>query len=313
LRPSKHIRAAAILVAILAALVVAGCGSSGKSTTGTVAGPGAGKPAVTFGTKNFPEQFLLGELYAQALRAKGFKVNLKSDVGATEIIYRALTLGTLDAYPEYTGILRTVIGNKNARALSAEDAYRQARQVAASEGIVMLDPTPFVDRDVLAVKPAFAKKYHLQSIPDLARVPRTVRVSGAPEFRTRVEGFVGLRDMYGLTNMSFRPHRIGTQYAALDAGTVDAADVFTTDGQLSSSDAYVVLKDPKNLFGFQNEAPLVRQKVLDQQGPAFAQTLNAVSAQLTTAVMRRMNAAVALQHKAPAVVADQFLRANNLK
>jgi osmoprotectant transport system substrate-binding protein len=313
LRPRKHIRAAAILILILGALVAAGCGSSGKSTTHTVRGPGAGKPMVTFGTKNFPEQFLLGELYTQALRAKGFKVSLKSDVGATEIIYRALTLGTLDAYPEYTGILRTVIGNKSARATSAQQAYEQARQVAASEGIVMLDPTPFVDRDVLAVKPAFARRYHLRSVPDLAKVPRTVRISGAPEFRTRVEGFVGLEDVYGLKNMSFRPHRIGTQYAALDAGTVDAADVFTTDGQLSSSNAYVVLKDPQNLFGFQNEAPLVRQKVLDQQGPAFGQTLNEVSAKLTTSVMRQMNASVALRGQSPAVVADQFLRANHLK
>jgi osmoprotectant transport system substrate-binding protein len=311
LRPRHYICVPAILLCV--ALVAAGCGGSKGGKTPTTRGPGAGKPPITFGTKNFPEQFLLGELYAQALRAKGFRVNLKSDVGATEIIYRALTLGTLDAYPEYTGILRTVIGGKSARASSATDAYRQARQVAAREGIVMLEPTPFVDRDVLAVKPAFASRYHLRSIPDLAKVPRKVRVSGAPEFRTRVEGFLGLRDIYRLHNLVFRPHRIGTQYAALNAGTVDAADVFTTDGQLTSTSAYVVLRDPKNLFGFQNEAPLVRQKVLDMEGPAFSDTLNAVSATLTTRVMRQMNASVALQGQSPAVVADQFLRAHHLK
>jgi osmoprotectant transport system substrate-binding protein len=299
--------------ALALAALVAGCGSSSKPAANTVTGPGAGKPAVTFGTKNFPEQFLLGQLYAQALTARGFKVSLKSDVGATEIIYRALTLGTLDAYPEYTGILRTVIGNETTRALSATDAYRQARHVAARDGIVMLEPTPFVDRDVLAVKPSFAKRYKVHTIADLANVPRTVKVSGAPEFRTRVEGFLGLMQVYGLHNMSFVPHRIGTQYAALDDGSVDAADVFTTDGQLQSTSKYVVLKDPKNLFGFQNEAPLVRQKVLDQEGPEFAATLNAVSRKLTTRVMRAMNASVVLQGQSPAVVAHQFLRANHLK
>jgi osmoprotectant transport system substrate-binding protein len=311
LRPRHHICVPAILLSV--ALAAAGCGGSEGGKTPTTRGPGAGKPPITLGTKNFPEQFLLGELYAQALRAKGFRVNLKSDVGATEIIYRALTLGTLDAYPEYTGILRTVIGGKSARASSAADAYRQARQVAAREGIAMLDRTPFVDRDVLAVKPAFASRYHVRSIPDLAKVPRKVRISGAPEFRTRVEGFLGLRDIYRLHNLVFRPHRIGTQYAALNAGTVDAADVFTTDGQLTSTSAYVVLRDPKNLFGFQNEAPLVRQKVVDMEGPAFSDTLNAVSATLTTQVMRQMNASVALQGQSPAVVADQFLRAHHLK
>jgi osmoprotectant transport system substrate-binding protein len=311
LRSRQHLRLPAIL--LLISLAAAGCGSSGASKTVTAKGPGVGKPPLSFGTKNFPESFLLGELYAQALRAKGFRVNLKSDVGATEIIYRALTLGTLDAYPEYTGILRTVIGGKSAHASSAGEAYRQARQVAAREGIAMLDPTPFVDRDVLAVKPAFASRYHLRSIPDLAKVPRAVRISGAPEFRTRVEGYLGLRNIYGLRNIVFRPHRIGTQYAALDAGDVDAADVFTTDGQLTSTSAYVVLRDPKNLFGFQNEAPLVRQKVLDVEGPAFGDTLNAVSKVLTTRVMRQMNASVALRGESPTTVADQFLRAHHLK
>jgi osmoprotectant transport system substrate-binding protein len=311
LRSRHHLRLPAIL--LLISLTAAGCGSSGGSKTTPAKGPGVGKPPISFGTKNFPESFLLGELYAQALRAKGFRVNLKSDVGATEIIYRALTLGTLDAYPEYTGILRTVVGGKSAHASSAADAYRQARQVAAREGIAMLDPTPFVDRDVLAVKPAFASRYHVRSIPDLAKVPRAVRISGAPEFRTRVEGYVGLRDVYGLRNIAFRPHRIGTQYAALDAGDVDAADVFTTDGQLTSTSAYVVLRDPKNLFGFQNEAPLVRQKVLDMEGPAFADTLNAVSKVLTTQVMRQMNASVALRGESPTKVADEFLRTHHLK
>jgi osmoprotectant transport system substrate-binding protein len=310
---TPHIRVAAFLIAIAVALAAAGCGSSKKPAPPTAPGPGAGKPPVTFGTKNFPEQFLLGELYAQALRAKGFRVNLKSDVGATEIIYRALTLGTLDAYPEYTGILNSVIGGKRSNAHNARDAYLEARQIAAKQGIVMLNPTPFVDRDVLAVKPSFARRYHVHSIADLANVPRAVRISGAPEFKTREEGIIGLKRVYGLTRIAFRPHRIGTQYAALDAGTVDAADVFTTDGQLQSSSAYVVLKDPKNVFGFQNEAPLVRQTVLDRQGPAFAQTLNAVSAKLSTKVMRQMNAAVMLRNESPAKVADAFLRANQLK
>jgi osmoprotectant transport system substrate-binding protein len=310
-RAVPRIGAAACAAACLALAVGCGSSSGAKSTTG--AGPGAGKPPVTFGTKNFPEEYLLGQLYAQALRAKGFTVDVKSDVGATEIIYRALTLGTLDAYPEYTGILNTVIGGRTARFRSAAAAYRGARKVAAHDGIAMLDPTPFEDRDVLAVKPAFAKRYQLKTIADLAKVPRAVSVSGAPEFRTRVEGFIGLQRMYGLDRLVFRAQRIGTQYAALDSGTVDAADVFTTDGQLQSEEKYVVLKDPKNVFGFQNEAPLVRQKVLDTEGPEFAATLNAVSAKLTTAEMRRMNAAVVLRRQSPAAVADHFLRANGLK
>lgn len=239
-------------------------------------------------------------------------MELKSDVGATEIIYRALTLGTLDAYPEYTGVLNAVIGGNSNGAHSDAQSYVEARQVAAKQGIAMLNPTPFVDRDELAVKPAFAERYHVRSIPDLAKVPRAVRIAGPPEFRTRVQGFIGLQTEYGLRNLTFRPFAIGNQYEALDAGKVDAADVFTTDGQLQGG-SYVVLKDPRNLFGFQNAAPLVRQKVLDTEGPQFGATLNAVSAKLTTGAMRAMNAAVVLRGDPPAKVADQFLRSQHLK
>ena len=166
---------------------------------------------------------------------------------------------------------------------------------------------------MLAVKPAFAKRYHLRTIADLAKVPRTVRVSGAPEFRTRVEGFVGLRKIHGLRNLRFHPQRIGTQYAALDKGTVDAADVFTTDGQLRSSSSYVVLKDLRTCSASRTRPRSCGRRCSTWRGPAFADTLNAVSAKLTTQVMRAMNASVVLQGQSPASVAHDFLSANDLK
>ena len=300
---------------LVLAAVVAACGGGGSSSTGTTAGPvgpGAGKPPVTIGTKNFPEAFLLGQLYAQALEAKGFKVKLKSDVGATEIIYRALMSGTLDMYPDYTGVVVAVVGNVRRTPPSEQAAFRLARRVVTRDGLVLLDPTPFVDRDAIAVMPALARRYHLRTLVNLANVPGKVTIAGPPEFKTREQGFVGLRDLYKLDRLEFRPFKIGDQYAALSRGVVEAADVFTTDGQLKTGD-YVVLRDPQRLFGFQNAVPLVRKPVLTREGPAFAQTINAVSAALTTPEMQRMNAAVVLAQNSPASVADDFLRSHRLK
>jgi osmoprotectant transport system substrate-binding protein len=305
--------ALAALLAVAFAAAVAGCGGGSPSKPKKpAAGPAAGRPPVTIGTKNFPEEFLLGELYARALRAKGFRVSLKSNVGATEIIYRALTSGTLDMYPEYTGVLGSVIGNIRRQPSSEGAAYLVAKRVAARDRLDLLDRTPFSDRDVLVVKPSFASRYRVSSIPQLSRVPRSVTVAGPPEFRTREQGFLGLEMVYGLKNLEFRPLRIGEQYGALDSGKVDAADAFSTDGQLRSGH-FVVLKDPRNLFGFQNAAPLVRREVVRKEGPLFAATLNAVSAKLTTQAMRRMNAAVVLKQRSPGVVAESFLRSNGLK
>jgi len=307
-------RGLAALLAVALAIALAACGSDESTSTGTpsdAAQPGKGKPAVTIGAKNFTEQYILGELYAQALRAKGYTVNLKSNIGSSEIVDKALTSGKLDMYPEYTGVILSEIAHQTKRPSDPDDAYAAVKKFHEGRGFTLLEKTPFFDSDAIAVKPAYAKKYNLKEVGDLKNVSGKVTVGAPPEFRTRFSGLVGMKDEYGLTNLSMRPLSIGLQYKALDSGRVDAADVFTTDGALQRG-SYVVLKDPKFIFGFQNVAPVVSEKVLSAQGTEFADTLNAVSAKLTTPAIQRMNAAVDIDKKKPAAVAKAYLEANNL-
>src|SRR5205807_9973671 len=102
---------------------------------------------------------------------------------------------------------------------------------------------------------------------------------------------------------------MGLNYKALDSGQVQVADVFTTDPQLTTG-KYAILTDPKKVFGFQNAAPVVSKKVVAAEGPAFAQTINKVSALLTIPAIQKMNAAVALDQQSPDAGARQFLQAN---
>jgi osmoprotectant transport system substrate-binding protein len=320
--PLRH-RAPAILAALVLALALAACGSksnsggsstSGSSTPGPSGQPGKGKPAVTLGDKDFPEQFILGELYAQALKAKGFTVNVKKSIGSSEIIDKALTSGKIDLYPEYTGVIVTELahGDPNKRPRTAEQTYSQAKTFENKRGFDLLDKTPFVDADALAVLPGYAQKHgNLKTIPDLKKVgPFTM--GGPPENKTRFQGVVGLTKVYGLTNLKFKPLTEGLPYAALDKGQIDVATVFTTDGQLLQKGKYVLLSDPQNIFGFQNVAPVVSKKVLAAEGPEFAQTLNAVSAKLTTPAIQQMNAAYVNAKQDPAKIAKEFLQANGL-
>src|SRR5919107_4257569 len=113
-------------------MLVAGCGDDGggggsAKKTGTGTTPAQHGPLVTIGTKNFPEQFVLGELYAQALRARGFRVRLKSDVGASEIVDGALTAGSLDMFPEYIGVILSELAGDTRRPGSARQAYARAK------------------------------------------------------------------------------------------------------------------------------------------------------------------------------------------
>jgi osmoprotectant transport system substrate-binding protein len=213
-------------------------------------------------------------------------------------------------YPEYTGVILSELAHAKQRPSNPDEAYQAAKQFEEGRGFTLLDKTPFFDSDAIAVKPDFADKNGLESVADLKKLGSKLKLGAPPEFKTRFEGLIGLKKSYGV-NPTFKPLAIGLQYKALDSGKIDAADVFTTDGALQAGE-YKILKDPKFIFGFQNVAPIVSQKVLDAQGPEFADTLNAVSAKLTTEAMQKMNAAVDLDKQKPAAVAKQFLEANGL-
>jgi osmoprotectant transport system substrate-binding protein len=308
-------RGLAAMLAVALAIGVAACGSDDNSNSGGGGGsssaqPGKGKPAVTLGDKNFTEQYLLGELYAQALRAKGFTVKIKSNIGSSELIDKSLTSGKIDLYPEYVGVLLTAIAHDNKRYGTVDEAVQAAKTFEEGRGFTLLPKTTFSDVDAIAVKPAFAEKNGLSSVADLKKLGSKLRLAGPPEFKTRFTGLVGLKSEYGVVP-TFKPLAIGLQYKALDQGQVDAADVFTTDGALGSG-KYKVLSDPKNIFGFENVVPVVSKKVLTAEGPGFSATLNAVNAKLTTEAMQKMNAAVDLDKKKPADVARTFLQANDL-
>lgn len=298
-------RRAAAAAALLVVLVLASCGGSDPEPV---------KPPVVIGTLNFTESEILGELYKQALEAKGLRVELRSGVGPRELTHRALVDGDLDMYPEYIGVLLSVIHGVVERPESPAEAYALAKRLEGPDGFELLEPTRLSNDNALAVRKSFGERRGVSSIADLDKLRPDERIGAAPEFRNRFEGLVGLRKLYGLKSLRMKPVDIskGEQYTQIDSGKIDVALVFTTDSQLAG-DRYTVLSDPKGVFAVNHVAPLISAKTLTAQGPLLAQTLNAVSALLTTPVMRELNAkATARAPQTPKQIAAEFLRANAL-
>src|SRR4029079_694637 len=170
-----------------------GCGGGGdKEASGQKPAP-----VITLGTKNFTEQYILGELYRQTLESHASKFRLKPNSGSSEIIDKALTAGSLDMYPEYTGVLLSEIAGDRRRPDSPQQAYDRAKAVEEKRGFTMLEMTPFTDSNALAVLPAYAKKHNLESIEDLKKVPG-LKLGALPEFQARFEGSKGLESVYGV-------------------------------------------------------------------------------------------------------------------
>jgi osmoprotectant transport system substrate-binding protein len=298
-------RISAVLATLL--LAFAGCGGDDDDGGGDAA---PSDRTVTIGSKNFTEAVILGELYKQALEAKGYTVDLKSSIGSTEIIDRALTSGEIDMYPEYTGTMLTVVFGNDEPQEDAEATYDAAKELYEEKGFTLFEMTPFSDSDALAVTTAFAEENGLESIGDLAELD-AFKLGGQPEFETRLQGLPGVKQDYGIENVTFVPFTGISPYEALDQGAVDVAAIFSTDPPLASGD-YVVLEDPEANFGFQNVAPVVNQELADELGDDFRDTIDSVSEQLTEEAIIAMNSAVAIDQRPADEVAREFLEANDL-
>lgn len=317
--PSRHARALPTLLAILMLSLLGfltACGSDEEEAAATpeataAAQPGAGKPPLTIGTKDFTEEFILGELYTQALEAKGYTVELKRNIGPTEITDRALRSGTIDAYPEYTGITVAVVAENDILAKSPEQTAQLAKEFYEGRGQAVSDPTPFEDKDALAVTKAYAQENSLASVADLTKLD-SFKLGARPEFRNRFTGLKGMRQVYDIDNAEFEQLALGLQYGALDSGDVDVANVFSTDAQLASG-KYQLLEDPEGVFGFQNIFFVIDAEKLQQLGGAsFMDVINSVNRLLTDKAMQTMNSAVDIDKREAREVAAAFLAANQL-
>ncbi len=318
----RSIRSTAILGALLgsAVLFAASCGTTAvhpagsttstqtTTTTTTVPLPGTGRPPVVIGDKNTPEQFVLGELYDEALAAQGFSVSLNRNIGPTGVAIRAMHQGSLNLYPEYIDVWNKQIAHDSRAFSSRRAAYAAGRRFAIGHGLELLSPTPFANTEALAVTDYFGTQHRLRTVGDLSKLTRPLTVGGPPQFKAA--GLAALERTYGFSSHAFKVLPVGDQYQALNQGSIQAADVNTTDGDLASGD-YRVLKDPGHVLGWGNVVPVVTQKTLEKEGPTFPATINAVNALLTLSAMRQMNEQVE-QHVDPATVAAQFLETHGL-
>lgn len=306
------LRLAALCLLLGVGLALGGCGGSDDDDAPPVVRettPDA--PPIRLGAKNFTEQTILGELYRQALEAKGYDVVLKLDIGSSEIVHRALRRGELDMYPEYIGVLLSEVADNTDRPPSDAAAYQAAQAFERRNGFTLLAQTPFADSNALAVKPRFAEQHGLRTIADLRKLDGTVEIAALAEFATRFEGLKGLRQEYRLNNLDVVKADGSDRYTKLDSGEVDVASVFTSEGQLAGDD-YVVLQDPRRVFASGHVAPVVNDTLLETHGPGLRRAIDAVTRALTTSAMRKMNGDVDLRRREPAAVAGEFLRARGL-
>ncbi|MCA9991493.1 MAG: hypothetical protein KDE29_10870 [Anaerolineales bacterium] len=286
------------LALLLLSLALVGCGGSDDVT-------------IRVASKDFTEQFILGEMYAQMLEDAGYTVERKLNLGGTPVTQQALLNDEIDLYPEYTGTgLLTVL--KLPVMSDPQAVFDTVKAEYKSQfDLVWLDPAPMNNTQALAMTKARAAELGITTFSDMVANADQLVLIGPPEFAEREDGVPGLQRVYGdFAFKDFITVDPGLRYQALLNGEADVVVAFGTDGELAAYDLLSLIDD-KGLYPPYQVAPVVRQAALDAT-PEIADILNKLAPLLTNETMQRLNNEVSGNGREPADVAREFLQAQGL-
>jgi osmoprotectant transport system substrate-binding protein len=316
-----------LLALLVAALAVAGCGDDDDDDGGGGGGADTSEQPssqiqtndknsstkLIIGSKNFTEQKVLGEIYAQALAAAGYDVSTELNLGDEKTALKALEGNDISAYPEYTGTALLSFFGYTADKLPSDEteAFNLAKDGFAKKDLTALPPTPFVSSNEVGVTKETADKLGLEKISDLEGKSQDLTLYGTPECRQRLDCKLGLEQVYGLKFKKFVPVDIALRHEVLKKGQADVSIVFTTDPQ-NKREGFVLLEDDKGMFPPYNSTFVVRNDVVEEAGPDLEKVVTQVQEGLTDEVMQELNARVDLDKKTPEAVAGEYLQESGL-
>ena len=311
------------LAALVLALGVAACGDDddegpddgGEETSTTLieANPDNEGIEITVGSKNFTEQFILGEIDAQALEAAGYTVQKDLNRGSEQIALKALQEGEVDAYPEYTSTALTSFFKFAPEDVpgDAQQAYEETTDDFDKLGLQASPPTPFSSANAVGLLTETAEELDVTSISDLEGKSQDLTLAGSPECRQRIDCLLGLQENYGLEFGKFTPIDIALRYEVLDKGDADLSILFTTDAQLyTDPETYTLLEDDEGVLPAGNVLFVASKDTAAEAGPDFGETVEKVQENLTLEVMQELNARVDVDKEKPEDVAADYLRAS---
>jgi osmoprotectant transport system substrate-binding protein len=277
---------------------------------GGQAASGAGKFTLRIGSKNFTEQFILAEMYAQALEAKGYQVERFINLGGTLIAHEAVRTGKIDMYPEYTGTaLKNMV--KASAPNDPEVVYTTVKDFYEKNfGLTWLNQSKMNNTYILVLRPETAQRFRLKTNSDLAKVANQLVIGTGPEWGDREDGLPGLKRVYGIVFKEWKPMNIGLRYQALQNRQIDVVNGYSTDGEISAL-KLATLVDDKGFWPPFHVAPVIR-KTIAVNYPGVVQVLNSVTALVTDVGQSDLNWQVDGKKQEPRDVAREFLKQHGL-
>lgn len=266
---------------------------------------------IRVGSKNFSEQLILGEMFAQLLEAKtSLNVIRLFNLGGTFVSHSAILNNEIDLYPEYTGTSYTVILGQSGLT-KPTDVYDFVSRVYQQQfNLTWLEPFGFNNSNALSVRKTLAKKNNVATIEDLKKIAPRLTIGVPADFMERPDGFVGLKNKYQLQFGSVRLMDVGLMYKAILSDQLDAIMAFSTDARIKAY-GLITLEDNRHLFPPYYAAPVIRGSFLKEH-PEVAKVLNVLGGKINNDAMINLNYQVDILKRSPREVAKQFLVDNHL-
>jgi glycine betaine/choline ABC-type transport system substrate-binding protein/ABC-type proline/glycine betaine transport system permease subunit len=317
----KQVRYATALIAVLlAALALGACGDDDDDDGGGGGSTDSGAQIqrdeanadtkITVGSKNFTEQKVLGEIYAQGLEAAGYDVDKEFNLGDEKVAFKAFKEGEVTAYPEYTGTALTSLFGVASDDVPTDPAaaFEETRDGYADAGGVAYPPTPYTNSNEVGLTKEKADELGITTISELEGKDQDLTLYGTPECRQRQDCLLGLQEVYGLDFNKFVPVAVDLRHEVLTSGKADLSIVFTTDPQIQR-EGFVLLEDDKQMFPPYNVTFVVDEGIADA---GIEEVVAQVQEGLTDEVMSELNARVDLDKKTPEEVATEYLQESGL-
>jgi osmoprotectant transport system substrate-binding protein len=273
---------------------------------------GCREPAVNVGSKFGVEQSILGEILAQHIeRRLGRPVNRRLGLGDTATLHQAATSGDVDLYPEYTGTALRIVLKLNMDH-DPKAVYERVRDDYAKQfQLECLPPLGYDSVIVAAVTPEMAEAHHLERMSDLEASGVAWKIAYTGDFATRPDGLPTLIGVYR-PNVQSAPVPLEPRelYQSLKSKAANLAMVRTSEGWMSQLQA-VLLPDDRLVYPPYQGFVVARSRAMTAN-PQLRTALQELSGKIDGSTMRKMNAEVELQHRAPAEVARVFLERSGL-
>ena len=301
----------ALGLTVALALLGAACGGDDSDSESSSTSAAAAKPKITIGAQDFGESLILAEIYKQGLVAKGFTASIQKLGGYRDLEVVAFDDGTINLAPEYAASMLEFLNDKKGEASGDVDATVEKLQTYLdAKKLKALDVSDAIDTNAFVMTKAKANQLGIRSLSDLATKGGDLTLGGPADCETNPFCTPGLKTTYGADlSGKFKALETGQVAAALDAGQIDIAVLFSTDGRIKAKD-YFLLADDKHMLAADNVLPIVTNALAGNN--SLTDATNAITAKLTTEALIDMNKQYDVDKVDAAVIAKAFLDANAL-